>query len=193
MAGGRSSRFGRDKLAELYEGRPLIHHALLALDEVCGEILVVMAPDADSPETPREVVAPVRVVRDAEPHAGPLAGLAAGLAETDTPLALVVGGDMPGLMPEVLVELILTASEERVEAAVVTVGGEARPLPCVVHAEALGTAERLLASGERSLRELLASLETRGIPEERWRLLDPAGATLRDVDTPADLGYEGRP
>lgn len=156
-------------------------------------MLVVVAPSADPPETPREVVAPVRVVRDAEPHAGPLAGLAAGLAETDTPLALVVGGDMPGLMPEVLVQLILTASEEGVEAAVLTAGGEARPLPCVVRADALGTAERLLASGGRSLRELLASLETRGIPEERWRLLDPAGATLRDVDTPADLGGEGRP
>lgn len=154
---------------------------------------MVVAPGADPPETPREVVAPVRVVWDAEPHAGPLAGLAAGLAETDTPLALLAGGDMPGLVPEVLVELILTASEEGVEAAVVTVGGEARPLPCVVRTETLGTAERLLARGERSLRELLASLETRGIPEERWRLLDPAGATLRDVDTAADLGDEGRP
>ena len=32
------------------------------------------------------------------------------------------------------------------------------------------------------------TLETNVIPEATWRALDPYGMTVRDIDTPADLG-----
>jgi molybdenum cofactor guanylyltransferase len=188
LAGGQSTRFGRDKLKEPHRGRPLLEHPIVALAEVCSEILVVVAPDADAPQPPPEVTSPVRSVRDAEPHAGPLAGLAAGLTETDTPLAVVVGGDMPGVSPHVLVELVLAASEEGVIASALSSGGEVRPLPCVVRVpEARIEARALLAAGERSLRALLGALDTRSLPEQVWRAHDPGGATLLDIDRPGDL------
>jgi hypothetical protein len=34
----------------------------------------------------------------------------------------------------------------------------------------------------------MRELRTRLVAEAEWRGLDPAGATLLDVDTPADLG-----
>jgi molybdopterin-guanine dinucleotide biosynthesis protein A len=58
----------------------------------------------------------------------------------------------------------------------------------VRRAPAIAAARPLLDAGERRLRALLESLETRSIPETAWRRLDPVGDTLRDIDTPADLG-----
>ena len=38
LAGGRSTRFGRDKLAEPYRGMPLLHHAVLASGRGVSEV-----------------------------------------------------------------------------------------------------------------------------------------------------------
>ena len=46
LAGGRSRRFGRDKLAEPVDGRPLLHHAIDAVRPIATEIIVVAAPGA---------------------------------------------------------------------------------------------------------------------------------------------------
>lgn len=147
----------------------------------------MVSPESGPPDLPGEIIAPVRVVQDAEPYAGPLAGLAAGLNEADTPLALVVGGDMPGLAPAVLVELVLVVSEEGVAASAIAADEGLRPLPCALRVQALSAVQRLLAEGERSLRSLLDALGARAIPGETWRRLDPTGGTLRDVDVPSDL------
>ncbi len=55
---------------------------------------------------------------------------------------------------------------------------------------AADVAERLLDGGERRLRALPAALRTVVIAEATWRLDDPDRATLRDIDTQADL-YDG--
>ena len=63
-----------------------------------------------------------------------------------------------------------------------------QPLPLVLDRDAaISAASDLLASGERSLRRLLAALDIAVIPEREWRVFDPDGATLRDVDVPTDL------
>ncbi|MDQ3209832.1 MAG: NTP transferase domain-containing protein, partial [Actinomycetota bacterium] len=50
LAGGRSSRFGvDDKLAATYDGMPLLHHPVLRLAEITGDVVVVLAPDAPEP------------------------------------------------------------------------------------------------------------------------------------------------
>ena len=80
LAGGRSTRFGSDKLAALVDGVPLLHHPVLRLAEVCREVLVVVAPGAPDPALP--LAAPVRLVRDATEGRGP-AGRRAGRAHRD--------------------------------------------------------------------------------------------------------------
>jgi hypothetical protein len=45
-----------------------------------------------------------------------------------------------------------------------------------------------LAAGDTSIRALLGRVELRSLARAAWRATDPDGATLVDVDTPADLG-----
>lgn len=188
LAGGRSSRFGRDKLAEPIGGRPLLLHAIEAVRQVASEVLVVVAPDAAPPGPPVLTTPGVIVVRDATPFQGPLAGLLAGLEATHERAVLVVGGDMPDLLREVIELLLHELDDPRVEAVVLEHDGRARPLPMALRRDpALAAATRLIAGGERRLRALANALSTTAIAEATWRALDPEARTVRDIDTPDDL------
>jgi molybdopterin-guanine dinucleotide biosynthesis protein A len=192
LAGGRSSRFGRNKLAEPLGGRPLLAHAVAAVGSVAREVIVLLPPVGEPPPLPRSVGAdriPVRIARDPEPFGGPLVALLAGLERASEPFALVVGGDMPGLAGPVLAALLraLDASED-VDAAVLEFRGRRQALPAALRVGAATTAaHRLLGEGERSIHALLRGLRTRELLEGEWRPLDPTAATLRDVDLPSDL------
>lgn len=184
LAGGRSSRFGRDKLAELVDGRPLLAHAIAAVRPFAAQIVVVAAPGA-TPLLPDGV----ELVHDSAAFEGPLAGVLAGLAAASEPVVVVVGGDMPSLVRTVIERLVdgLDANAG-VEVAVLEHDGRVRPLPMALRREAaLERADRLIATGERRLRALAEGPAVRVIPEPAWRALDPDGLTVRDIDTPADL------
>ncbi len=63
------------------------------------------------------------------------------------------------------------------------------PLPMAVRPSLAGPAAALLLAAERrSLRALVAAVPSVAVPSATWRRLDPDGVTLRDVDTPGDLG-----
>jgi molybdopterin-guanine dinucleotide biosynthesis protein A len=186
LAGGRSTRFGGDKLAAIYRGIPLLHHSVLRLGEVCAEVVVVVAPDAPEPKMPVGVNA--RFVRDAREGEGPLAALLGGLDSASTELAIVAGGDMPDLSTAVLLQMLRVAGEAPVDAVALQDGERFRPLPSLVRVvPARDTAHALLHADERSLRSLLQALRTAVIEEPTWQALDPNRGTLRDVDEPADL------
>jgi molybdopterin-guanine dinucleotide biosynthesis protein A len=189
LAGGRSSRFGSDKLAAEVDGLSILRRAIDAVALVADDVVVVLAPEGD-----RDLPPGVRVVRDAERYEGPLAATARGLHAVTTEWALVAAGDMPGLHPAVLREIVRVAHEAPVDAVALADGDRFRPVPSALRAApARGNGEALLAGGERRLRALLDSLRTAVIDEATWTALDPDRQTLRDVDVPEDLGSHRDP
>ena len=183
LAGGRSSRFGRDKLAEPIDGRPLLDRAIEGVQRLAADVIVVAAPDS-GPVVPDGV----RVVHDPVGFEGPLAGLVTGLDAARTEVVLVVGGDMPTLVAAVLESMAAALDDPSIAVVVLAHDGRPRPLPMVVRRDpVLEAAHASLGGGDRRLRALIETLQTRVVPEDVWRHLDPDGATLRDIDTPADL------
>jgi molybdopterin-guanine dinucleotide biosynthesis protein A len=192
LAGGRSTRFGADKLAVDVGGRPLLHRAILAVATVSDEIVVVIGSDGARPRLPSDAGGKVRVVRDAVADGGPLAGLASGLAAARGRLAIMVGGDQPSLSPAVLGELLLWLGRDGdgppLDAVALVEDRLLRPLPAALRvATVRPIVEMLLEAGSRSLLGLFERLRVGTLEPERWRILDPDGASLRDVDTPDDL------
>lgn len=184
LAGGRSSRFGSDKLEADLEGRGLLDRVIAAARELADEVVVVGRAGQR---------ADVTYVPDAEPGGGPLAGLATGARSARRGILLVLGGDMPRPRVDVL-RLLVSAvdgepgEEPATDAAVLEEHGAGRPLPLAGRRDrVLAAGTSCLGRGERSLRAMLAVLDVRVIPEATWRPLDPPGLTLLDVDTPADL------
>ncbi|MGH2464292.1 MAG: molybdenum cofactor guanylyltransferase [Candidatus Limnocylindrales bacterium] len=184
LAGGASRRFGRDKLEARIDGRTLLDRAIRAVEVLVDEVVVVTAPGRDLPVlAPGDRPAPVRFIADQEAYGGPLVGLRSGLGAADGDTVLVVGGDMPTLVPAVLALLL-----GRSPAALGDASGALRPLPCSLERQAaLKTADELLAAGERRLRAALARLGTIAVPWLEWQVLDPAGLSLVDIDEPGDL------
>lgn len=187
LAGGRSTRFGADKLAVPLDGRPLLHHAVAAVAAVAREVIV--AGEAGPVELPAIAGVAVRRVPDAMARGGPLAGLESALQHGGRDVALVVGGDMPALVPAVLQMLVdALVDADAAEASALVHEGRRQPLPIAVRAAAAAdAARRVRESGDSSLQAMLARLAVREIGEPAWRRLDPAAASLRDVDRPADL------
>lgn len=200
LAGGRSSRFGGDKLAEDLDGRSVLAATVAVVRLVADEIVVAGRTGG---------LEGVRFVADERPDEGPLGGIATGLHAATGHIVLVVGGDMPRLHPGVLQLLIDRvagpgnavadrdgagraaagdAVADRAVAAVLEEAGIPRPLPVAMRREpAMAAVAACLASGDRSLRGFLARLGVRIVPAGEWRAIDAGGATLLDVDTPADL------
>ena len=187
LAGGRSSRYGSDKLAARVGGGTLLDRSVSAVADVAIEVVVVVAPGDD--RLPAPVGRPIRIVADAKAHRGPLVGLLTGLESVDQPLALVVGGDMPTLSADVLGLLVRTLiAQPAMGAVVLRSRGALVPLPAAVRTgAATDWVGRLVADGERRLGSLFDRLPTRILEEGEWRPLDPDGDTLRDVDVPGDL------
>lgn len=192
LAGGRSSRFGADKLAAELDGASLLSRTIAAVEPI-ADIVIVAGPGPADGRQASHVGA--SVVQDREPFEGPLAALAnvleRGISDPATGLAIVVGGDMPRLVPGVLAAMLdRLAADPELDAVLLETPGAARRqvLPLAVREDAAaGAARAALDAGDRSLRGFVGRMRTLELPVEEWRALDPAGETLADVDTPADL------
>jgi molybdopterin-guanine dinucleotide biosynthesis protein A len=191
LAGGRSSRFGRDKLAEpMPDGRTLLDHAITAVRAFApdADVVVVAAPD-DDPALPPDV----RLAHDRAAYGGPLAGMAVGLdALVGIERVVVVAGDMPSLRPAVL-RLLDTAIVDGADAAVLEDAGDPRPhvFPFAVRrAAALPVVAAQLARGTRRIGAVAEALAARVIPAASWRSLDPPGDTVRDIDVVHDVARD---
>jgi molybdenum cofactor guanylyltransferase len=183
LAGGRSSRFGRDKLAEPIGGKVLLDHAIDAVRAFATDIVVVVAPEGKVSERPH-----VRVVHDTAAFEGPLAGLLAGLGAARESAVLITAGDMPELQPAVADALLAKLRSSGADVVVLEDAGLPRPLPMAIDRDAgMAAGKRLIDAGERRLRALLEVLTATVIPEDTWRAIDPGGRSLRDIDTQDDL------
>jgi molybdopterin-guanine dinucleotide biosynthesis protein A len=172
LAGGKATRMGGVAKHELVvDGRSIFDRQVAVLAPRVAEILV------SSPAR----VGSYRTLRDPVEGAGPLAGIAAGLRATTTPWLLVVAGDMPYLTGELLDRLIAATGDE-LDAVGVRAGGLPEPLLCVLHARVLAAVERRLAAGRYKASGLLTD---EGL---RLRWLDDADpAALRNLNSPEDL------
>ena len=189
LAGGRASRLGGSKLDIRIEGGSLLDRAVAAVVEVADEV-VIAGPV--TPELTASAQRPgrIRFVEDQEDFPGPLAALAGALTEAEGDRAIVVAGDMPFLVAEVLAAMLAGLDDNGAAAVVLELpNAEKRQvLPVALRVgPASAAAGEALAQGDRSLVRLVDRLEGVAIPASEWQALDPDARTLVDIDEPSDL------
>jgi CTP:molybdopterin cytidylyltransferase MocA len=177
LAAGAGTRFGGGKqLAEL-DGKPLLEHALGAMEESgIGNTVVVLGAGAE------DIVARVDL-HGARPvicdrwEEGQSASLATALAEmADAEAVVVTLGDQPRMAAEAI-RRVVAARGDGAAAVRATYGGEPGH-PVLLECELI---DRLRdVSGDHGARNLLLSVNTRDVP------CDDLGGG-EDVDTPAQL------
>jgi molybdopterin-guanine dinucleotide biosynthesis protein A len=179
QAGGQSRRMGRAKALIDYQGRPIIAHVIDTLRALTDDVVVI------SNRSDLYSSFGARVVPDYDPPCGPLGGLATGLQAVQHPLAVVVACDMPFLNVNLLRWLIDLA--DGYDAVVPQMDGEFEPLHAVYRQECHGPIVRRIDQGQRRVISFFTDVRLRPVPEAAWRVLDPAGRSLINLNTPADL------
>lgn len=188
LAGGASRRLGRDKAWEEVGGAPVIARLLEATRAFRDTVISVreVAPFERRlaahgiPEPGRRL----RLVADASPDRGPVAGLAAGLGAARLDPVLVLACDLPFVTGALCRALVERAAAGDADAVVPSVDGRRQPL-CAAYRRRVGREAAALlaepAGRNPSVRDLLARLEVATIDAS------DVGPLLADIDTPDDL------
>jgi molybdenum cofactor guanylyltransferase len=185
VAGGRSSRLGQDKRRlRLWgeSGPTLLEHTLAIARSLSDDVLVVLNDPAAWPRLP------ARLLPDRWPDAGPLGGIATGLAAARHEWSLVLAADLPLLDAGLLRELL--EQPRRGVALVPRRAGESRngagdePLHALYHRACLPLLERRLAQGERQVVAALAELEAQVFSVDES---DPRRRSFTNINTPEQL------
>ncbi len=175
---------GRDKCALEVGGRTLIQRVADALDEVCGEIIVVLAPGRELPELHSR--APLRHVADPFEDAGPLVAIAEGLEAASSPVAIAVGCDAPQLRPALLGLLAEWAQAGR--PLIAPLHDDVPQWLCAAwRRDALPVLRERIVAGDRAVHDAAEALEAALLPPEAYTHLDPAGDSFFNVNTPEQL------
>lgn len=146
LAGGKGRRVGgADKGLLDYRGKPLVAHVIERLAPQVGRLLISANRNLDAY---RSFGHPVLTDLTDE-RLGPLAGIQAGLAASETPWLVVCPCDCPKL-PDDLVARLLTAAEARGAALAVAVTSQGiQPAFQLCRRELLPELKICLAAGER--------------------------------------------
>ena len=173
LAGGESTRMGKDKATVEVAGRTMLEWVTAAVVEAGLQPMV-----AGRVEGPNDVEA---FPDPGVPHRGPLAGLVGAMHHhADTP-AVLISVDQPWVRPQTLRRL----SEMDGPLPVVPVEAGVRQTTCAFYPpNIVGAAETELAGGG-SLQSLLDVVSF--TPVVDWRTWGEDGRSWYSVNTPADL------
>ena len=182
LAGGRSTRMGRDKALLEIDGEMLIRRGLRQLGEVCSEVAIA----GGSPELARYG----RLVEDRNPGMGPLSGIVAALESTSSTWNLFCPVDAPFVPGSAWQMLLEQAANGSADAVLARVCGQVQPLCGLYHRQ---TAAGLRAQLEAKLLKVTSAIEATGrvlwvdfdAPEEQ--------AWFRNLNTPEDYDRIAHP
>jgi molybdenum cofactor guanylyltransferase len=179
LAGGESSRMGRDKALLELRGEPLIVRTARLVESVVGVPAVI--GDAAAYRA-----LGLRTIADDWPGAGPLGGIATALRASNAPWSLVVACDMPYLTKPWLEYLAARAVASQADAVVAMNEGGAEPLCAAYSKRAEQPLRALLDGGTRKVHESLRSLRVDTIERAEWKAFDSEGLLFKNMNSPAD-------
>jgi molybdopterin-guanine dinucleotide biosynthesis protein A len=161
LAGGLSTRMGRDKAGLRLGSRTMLAHVRAAA---------------------RAAGLPVKVIRrDDVPRCGPLGGIITGLRRTRATAVLFLACDMPFVSAALLGRVLKAAGQGNRAVFTVAGPGGAPGFPFAIPATALDAIEAQRCSGDFSIRTLARTLKAR-------RMRVTRGATsLANANTPEEF------
>ncbi|MBC7961631.1 MAG: formate dehydrogenase accessory sulfurtransferase FdhD [Steroidobacteraceae bacterium] len=176
LAGGSSSRMGRNKALLEIDGDAIITRVYRTLAALFHEVVIVT-------NTPEEYdFLPCRKVADIYPGAGSIAGLQAGLAASRTERIFVAACDMPFLNPD-LIRLLCGADGDNDAVVPLNDEGLQEPLHAVYRHTALNAMRDAIENGDKSILHMLDNLDTRLVPQAEFGSIAGALESFRNVNT----------
>ncbi len=177
LAGGKSSRMGRNKALLMLGDRTLL--------ERMQELARTVTPDVRI--VGERVKYGVEAIEDVYRERGPLGGIHAALAATKAELNLILSVDTPFVSSEFLRFLVAEAQHGATTVTVASTGGRFQPLCGVYRREFLALAEAALRAGKNKIDPLFCHTTVRRIDDEELKRLAFDARMFDNLNTPADV------
>jgi molybdenum cofactor guanylyltransferase len=172
LAGGESRRFGEDKAAFVFNGKPLWEQQVDTLKAVQPSELLVSARK-DPSWRPNDI----GFVQDTPPSCGPISGLLAAFSAMSGSHLLALAIDLPLMTSDWLRSLVSLTEEGR--GVLPIADGKEQPLAAIYPVEAAEIFVRRAREGsDSSLKGVARELIQMGlirelpIPQDQWRLFE---------------------
>ena len=140
LAGGRSSRMGRDKALLTLGGEPLIRIGLEKLRITCAEVAIAGGA--------KDLAEFARVIPDQQLGCGPLGGIVSAIEQSSFEWNLFLPVDVPFVPLACLKSLLSMAAGFPCVCVMARVGGENQPLCAVYSRKALDVLQESLTAGK---------------------------------------------
>jgi molybdopterin-guanine dinucleotide biosynthesis protein A len=178
LAGGKSSRMGRDKSFLELAGRPLITHAVELAASVTSDVRIVGSPE--------KFAAFGAVVSDVYSERGPLGGIHAALMNSSMDMHLILGVDLPFIDPAFVSFLVSTAQSCDAVVTVPSCGDHLQTL-CAIYRKEFGEiAGRALTEDRNKIDALFLEIPVRVIDEEEIEAAGFSSSMFRNLNTPEE-------
>jgi molybdopterin-guanine dinucleotide biosynthesis protein A len=185
LAGGRSSRLGREKLAEVIAGKSLIERAISRLSALSQEILIVISQKQARSSLPSYTYPEAKTVVDLYPGKGSLIGIYTGLTHSTNSLNLVVACDMPFLNLDLLRYMVNIAPG--FDVVIPRIGDQMEPLHAVYSKNCIAPMESLIMQDNLKVTAFFDSVKVRYVGKEELDRFDPERLSFFNINTEADL------
>jgi molybdopterin-guanine dinucleotide biosynthesis protein A len=183
LAGGKSKRFGHDKILEQIGKTSLLEQVISRTEAISQEIIIVTAQErtfAELAERPK-----VKVVNDIYPGQGSLGGIYTGLMKSNSFYNLVVAADMPFLNVSLLRYMIKAAKGNDFVLPRITDMYE--PLHAVYSQNCIEPAKKMLDKGQKVIIELFKYVKVKFIEAEEIDRFDPRHLSFFNINTVEDM------
>jgi molybdopterin-guanine dinucleotide biosynthesis protein A len=180
LAGGMSTRLGKDKSLLPVDGEPLLTRVVRQLSALSEDLIVVTNDRAHYDA----LALPARLIQDEKPGVGALMGLYSGLKAARHSYALVVACDMPFLNLALLRYMVHLAQDYDV--VVPREDEYVEPLHAVYGKDCLPAMEWRLAQGRRRIVSFFDAVRVRYVEKSEVDRFDPLHLSFVNVNTPED-------
>src|ERR1035441_2675073 len=155
LAGGASSRMGRNKALLMLDGRALIDIVASAVREAAGNVTIIGPPEVYGHLG-------IPVIPDRIADLGPLAGIETALSRTAAGWNLMVACDMPSVTPFTLRRILEEAAAYPDAGCILPKSAEGfvEPLCAAYHKRILSAITQALAAGTRKVTDALPKAST---------------------------------
>jgi len=165
LAGGKSSRFGRDKCKAIYNQKELIKYSIEAIKPFVHEIII------SSNNNNLEYLG-YKIIKDDFQNCGPIGGLYSCLKASETEKNLVIPCDMPFVSSDLFKYLL--ENSENYEAVVPIFNNKIEPLTAVFSQKILQKIESQINNKIYKILSLLNSIKTNFITlDEKLHFYSP--------------------
>jgi molybdopterin-guanine dinucleotide biosynthesis protein A len=183
LAGGRSSRLGRQKALEKIGEKGLIENTVDILVSFSQEVLVVTSKEQLA--SIASVNLKARLVVDIYPGKAALGGIYTGLANANTQYGLVVACDMPFLNSALLRYIVEMAPGYDV--VLPRVNGKVELLHAVYSKDCLDKVKKMLDENTLQILKLLDMVNIRYVEDKEIGKFDPDHLSFFNINTLDDL------